>query len=38
MGIRSVAGEVVEFVAVDKPLFNAVYHAADHGKGDLGFA
>ena len=38
MGIRSVGSKVVEFVAIDKPLLDAVYHAADHGKGDLGFA
>ena len=38
MGIRGVGSKVVEFFAVDKLLLDAVYHAADHGKGDLGFA
>ena len=36
MGVGSVGREVVGFVAVCKPLLNAMDHAADHGEGDLG--
>ena len=38
MGTRRVSSKVVDFVAVDKPLLDALYHAAYHGTGDLGFA
>ena len=37
MSISSVGSKVAGFVAVDKSLLDAVYHAADHGRGDLGF-
>ena len=36
MGVGSVGREVVGFIAVSKPLLNAVDHAACHGKGDQG--
>ena len=38
MGVSGVGSKVVGFVAVDKPLSDTVYHAADHGRGDLRFS
>jgi hypothetical protein len=36
MIVGRVDGKVVGFIAVSKPLLNALDHAAAHGRGDLG--
>ena len=38
MIIERVGRKVIEFIAVSKSLLNALDHAADHGRGDLGCA
>ena len=38
MSVGRVGGKVIGFIAVSKPLLNALDHAADHGRGDLGCA
>ena len=38
MSSRRVGRKVIEFVSVNKPLLDALYHTAYHGRGDLGCA